>query len=157
MITTVGLGETVNYKFTTSVNGVPTQLAGSPAVACYVGSSTTERTAGVTLTVDFDARTGLNNVAIVATSGNGYAAGERITLVITAGTVGGYSVVGTVVGEFCVVPAVVYDALVDGTDTLQADVTQWLGTAAATPSVAGVPEVDLTHIAGSAVDRKSVV
>lgn len=155
MITTVGLGETVNYKFTTSVNGVPTQLAGSPAVACYVGSSTTERTTGVTLTVDFDARTGLNNVAIVATSGNGYAAGERITLVLTAGTVGGYSVVGTVVGAFCVVPAMVYDALVDGTDTLQADVTQWLGTAAATPSVAGVPEVDLTHIAGSAVNTSS--
>lgn len=155
MTTTVGLGETVNYKFTTSVNGVPTQLAGSPAVACYVGSSTTERTTGVTLTVDFDARTGLNNVAIVATSGNGYAAGERITLVITAGTVGGYSVVGTVVGAFCVVPAMVYDALVDGTDTLQADVTQWLGTAAATPSVAGVPEVDLTHIAGSAVNTSS--
>ena len=30
------------------------------------------------------------------------------------------------------------------------NVTQWLGTAAATPTVAGVPEVDLTHIAGTA-------
>ena len=37
------------------------------------------------------------------------------------------------------------------TDTLQVDVTQWLGTTAATPTVAGVPEVDLTHIAGSVV------
>jgi hypothetical protein len=52
--------------------------------------------------------------------------------------------------EFLVVPANVYDALVGGTDTLQADVTQWLGTAAATPSVAGVPEVDVTHLGGAA-------
>jgi hypothetical protein len=53
--------------------------------------------------------------------------------------------------EFTVVPADVYDSLVLGTDVLHADVTQWLGTAAATPSVAGVPEVDLTHCGGSAV------
>src|SRR3990167_9011231 len=34
---------------------------------------------------------------------------------------------------------------------LQADVnvTQWLGTAPATPTVAGVPEVDLTHVGGA--------
>jgi hypothetical protein len=30
-----------------------------------------------------------------------------------------------------------------------ADVTAWLGTTPATPTVAGVPEVDLTHVAGS--------
>lgn len=35
------------------------------------------------------------------------------------------------------------------------NVEKWLGTAAATPTVAGVPEVDLTHIAGSAVDTGS--
>lgn len=33
---------------------------------------------------------------------------------------------------------------------LPANVTQWLGTAAATPTVAGVPEVDATHYLGSA-------
>jgi hypothetical protein len=30
-----------------------------------------------------------------------------------------------------------------------ADVRQWIGTAVATPTVAGVPEVDLTHVAGA--------
>ncbi|MGP8322386.1 MAG: hypothetical protein ACT6FG_00090 [Methanosarcinaceae archaeon] len=45
----------------------------------------------------------------------------------------------------------VYDSLCKGTDKLQTDVTQWLGTAAATPTVAGIPEVDITHIAGAAV------
>lgn len=33
---------------------------------------------------------------------------------------------------------------------LSANVTQWLGTAAATPTVAGVPEVDATHYLGAA-------
>lgn len=53
--------------------------------------------------------------------------------------------------EFMVVNANVYDSLFAAatTDYLQTDVTQWLGTAAATPSVAGVPEVDLTHVAGA--------
>ena len=35
------------------------------------------------------------------------------------------------------------------------NVTQWLGTACATPTVSGVPEVDITHIAGSAVNTAS--
>ena len=59
--------------------------------------------------------------------------------------------------EFMVVPANRYDSLVLGTDTLQVDVTQWSGSAVATPSVAGVPEVDLTHMVGvaqSAIDLK---
>jgi hypothetical protein len=51
--------------------------------------------------------------------------------------------------EFTILPANVYDSLM-GTDNLQVDVTQWLGTACATPTVAGVPEVDLTHISGDA-------
>lgn len=51
--------------------------------------------------------------------------------------------------EYVVLPAMVFDSMILGTDVLQADTTQWLGTACATPSVAGVPEVDLTHVAGS--------
>lgn len=56
--------------------------------------------------------------------------------------------------EFLVVPAIVYDSIVgSGTavaDLLDVSVTQWLGTAAATPTVAGVPEVDITHFNGTA-------
>jgi hypothetical protein len=36
-------------------------------------------------------------------------------------------------------------------DVWKAEVTHWIDTAVATPTVAGVPEVDLTHISGSAV------
>lgn len=52
--------------------------------------------------------------------------------------------------EFMVVTAQVYDSYLS-TDVLQVDVAQWLGTAAATPTVAGVPEVDATHWRGSAL------
>ena len=53
--------------------------------------------------------------------------------------------------HFIVVPANVFDSLVAGSETLNADVTEWLGTAAATPTVGGVPEVDVTHWLGTGV------
>jgi hypothetical protein len=96
------LGSTVEFCFSTSVNGAPTDLAGSPAVSVYKTGSTTEITAGVTLTAPYDSRTGLANVSIVATSGNGYADGNDYSVVITTGTLGGASVVGTVIGHFSV-------------------------------------------------------
>ena len=55
--------------------------------------------------------------------------------------------------EFMILPAMVYDSMVLGTDVMQADTTQWLGTAVSTPTVAGVPNVntktwnDLTTVA----------
>jgi hypothetical protein len=98
------LGTTFDIKFTTRKfsTGAPFTLAGTPAIAAYPDNSTTEITAGITLSVDFDSRTGLNNVRVVASGGNGYAAGSNYALVITAGTVDGVSVVGEVVGEFSI-------------------------------------------------------
>lgn len=98
------LGANVDFGFTTTSasTGQPTTLSGTPSVACYVGNSTTEITAGITLSVDFDSRTGYNHVRVVASSGNGYAAGTDIDVVITAGTVGGTSAVGYVVGSFSI-------------------------------------------------------
>ncbi len=100
----IRLGDTIDFKFTTRsfTTGAPTTLSGSPAVAAYVGNGTTEITAGITLSVDFDSRTGLNNVRVVASSGNGFATATNIDIVITAGTVGGVSVVGEVVGSFSI-------------------------------------------------------
>ena len=54
--------------------------------------------------------------------------------------------------EFFVLPAALYDWLTGVIVPLPANVTTWLGTAAATPTVAGVPEVDLTHVAGATTD-----
>lgn len=56
-----------------------------------------------------------------------------------------------------VLEEVIYDALFGaaaaGFDANQrVDVGSWLGTAAATPTVAGVPEVDITHVAGAVIN-----
>jgi hypothetical protein len=47
--------------------------------------------------------------------------------------------------EFMVLPAMIYDAFVLGTDVLDASVTQILGTAAATPATAGILEVNVKN------------
>src|SRR3990167_2612553 len=100
----IRLGDTIDLKFTTRsfTTGAPTTLAGTPVISAYVGNSVTQITAGITLTVDFDAVTGLHNVRVVASSGNGYATASNYDLVITTGTVGGVSVVGEVIGSFSI-------------------------------------------------------
>lgn len=96
------VGSTVDFKFTSRAfaTGAPTTLAGSPAVVAYEDNSTTEITAGITLSVDFDSVTGLNNVRVVATGGNGFEAGKSYALVISSGTVDSVSVVGEVILNF---------------------------------------------------------
>jgi NifU-like protein involved in Fe-S cluster formation len=49
--------------------------------------------------------------------------------------------------ECVVLPANAYDASIAGTDTIQADVTQWNGTAVTTPATAGSPVVTLADAA----------
>jgi len=104
MIPDYSLGETLDFKFTTRAfaTGVPTVLAGTPVIDVYEDNSITQITTGETLTVDFDSVVGLNNLRIVATSGNGYEAGKSYAAVITTGTVGGVSVVGEVVAQFSI-------------------------------------------------------
>lgn len=99
----IALADTIDVKFTTvNSSGVPTTLAGSPVVSAYVGNGTTEITAGITLSVDFDGRTGLHNVRVVASGANGFAAATNVQLVITTGTVDGNSVVGYVIASFSI-------------------------------------------------------
>lgn len=99
----VTLEDTIDIKFTTvQSTGAPTTLAGSPVISAYIGNSTTQITAGITLSVDFDSVTGLNNVRVAATSANGYTAGTNVALVITTGTVNSVSAVGYVVGTFSI-------------------------------------------------------
>lgn len=94
-------GKTVRLRFNThQSDGTPITLAGTPAISVYKGS-TTESTAGVSLTVDYDSRTGLHDVVIdTSADGTFYAAGNDFAVVITTGTVDSVSVVGTVVGSF---------------------------------------------------------
>lgn len=97
------LGDTFDTKIcTVQSTGAPITLAGSPVISAYVGNSTTELTAGITLTVDFDSRTGMHNIRVVATAGNGYATATNYQLVITTGTINAISAVGYVVAEFSI-------------------------------------------------------
>lgn len=99
----IALGNTINIKFTTrQISGAPFTLAGTPVISAYIGNSLTQITAGITLSVDFDSVTGLNNVAIVASGANGFTTGTDIELVITTGTVNSVSVVGEVIGSFSI-------------------------------------------------------
>lgn len=95
------LGDTIYLAFTTRAfaTGVPTTLAGTPVVSVLEQNNATPITAGITLSVDRAAVAGLNEVAIAATTGNGYAAGTY-SVYISTGTVDGVSVVGEIVGTF---------------------------------------------------------
>jgi hypothetical protein len=94
------VGSTLLTFFTTSVGGLPTTLSGTPAISVYKNSMT-ESTSGVSLSVDYDSRTGLNQLSIdTSASSSFYSAGNEFSAVITTGTVGGVSIVGSVVASF---------------------------------------------------------
>jgi len=100
----INLESTIYPRFTTRAfaTGIPTTLGGTPVLSVYEENNLTQITAGVSVTVDYDSMTGLNQATIVATAANGYEAGKSYDLVITTGTVGGVSVVGEVVYSFTI-------------------------------------------------------
>lgn len=57
--------------------------------------------------------------------------------------------------EFMILPAMVYDSLILGTDVLQADMTQILGTAVSAPATAGILDINLKNIANAAVSTST--
>ena len=94
---------TLNVKFTSrTLAGIPATLTDG-AVKVYKANSTdTEINTGVTLTADFDAVTGLNNVLIDLSAAAFYAVANDYAIVVTAGTVDGVSVVGEVLAVFSI-------------------------------------------------------
>jgi hypothetical protein len=94
---------TLNFKFhSRTLAQVPATLSGTPAISVYKANSTTQSTAGITLSVDFDSVTGLNNVLIDLSADAFYAVSNDYQVVITAGTVDSISVVGTVLAHFSI-------------------------------------------------------
>lgn len=93
---------TLNTKFTTRTTaGVPFALA-SGTISVYKANGTSQSTAGITLTADFDGVVGLNNVLIDLSADAFYAVANDYQIVITVGTVNSVSAVGYVVGEFSI-------------------------------------------------------
>ncbi len=80
----------------------PTTLSGSPTLLAKVGSLTVAITAGVSISVDFMGKTGLNQVHVVASGANGFAAGTDVQLFLNSGTVNSVSAVGYVDREFSI-------------------------------------------------------
>lgn len=121
-------------------------------IEIYKNGSVTQRSsdAGYVLLdtdgIDFDGITGLHGFSIDLadnTDAGFYAAGSFYMVAVSAVTVDTRTV-NFWAATFFIGP-------------VAANVTQWLGTAAATPTVAGVPEVDVTHLVGvaqSATDLK---
>lgn len=96
-------GATVRKRFTTvNTLGVPAALANGAAVV-YKDGCSIESSEGVTLTLDFDSRTGLNSLAIDTTANaTFYANGSDFSVVLSNGTVGGNSVANYTVAEFSI-------------------------------------------------------
>jgi hypothetical protein len=112
---TVIYGKFSTYRPST---GATFTLAGSPVLSVYKTNSTTQSTAGVTLTADFDGVVGLNHFTVdTSADGTFYSAGGFFDLVLTTGTVDGVSVVGAVVASFTLratsLSAAAMDAIVD--------------------------------------------
>ena len=95
------VGSNIKIRFNTrTMAQVPSTFSGSPALAIYK-DSTTESSSGISLTVDYDGRTGLNYVEVDTTADAGfYVAGKDYDVVVTAGTVDGISVVGEKIATF---------------------------------------------------------
>ena len=89
----ITLEDTIYLNFTTRSfsTGVPTVLAGSPALSVLESNNATPITSGVSLQTDRASVVGLNQATIVATAANGYEAGKSYSVYISAGTVGGES------------------------------------------------------------------
>ena len=99
----IKLGRKLNFHFTTrNTTPVPTKLDGSPVISVYKDDGTSKITTGISLSVDFDSKTGLNRLSVDTGAHSFYVKKTDYMLVITTGTVGGNSVIGEVVGTFSI-------------------------------------------------------
>lgn len=129
--------ETVHFIWhTNDSNGASVTRSTNGTVSVYKDNGVTQSTAGITDTEDFDSLTGIHVCTIDLSADAFYATGANYTVVLSAATIDSQTV-NAVLAHFSIENR--FD---------EVDVTQWLGTAAATPTVAGVPEVDITHMAG---------
>jgi hypothetical protein len=96
------IGKTIHHKFmTVNASGKPTTLGDSPTLLVYVNASVSGVASGLTLTTDFDARTGLNHVQFLATTSvTGVTSGTEFQIVVATGSVSGISLNGYPICDF---------------------------------------------------------
>lgn len=89
--------------FTVNPAQTPTTLGGTPVVAILKSNSTALTTAGITLTTDFGGRTGSNHLRVDLSQDTAfYATGNDFDAILTAGNVGGTSVIGAPLVSFSI-------------------------------------------------------
>jgi len=126
-------------------------------IEIYKNGSVTQRASdnGYTLLdtdgIDFDGTTGIHGFSVDLADNSDasfFAVGSFYWVIVSAVTIDGQTV-NLIAATFRIVAA----EAVAGKPKV--DVDAWLGTAAATPTVNGVPEVDVTHFGGSAATASS--
>jgi hypothetical protein len=141
------INDTLYFGFNThKADGTPITLAGTPAISIYKDDNTTEVTTGVTLTVDFDSRTGYHMVKVVCTDAF-YATTCSYKAVITAGTVDSISVVGMEVAHWTINKNSKSGISLAADQAVNA--TKWAGGDIPTPNQTGIPLVDFKYVLGS--------
>lgn len=97
-------GQVLRVSFNTSgLDATPITLAGSPVVSVYKDGSTTETASGASISVDFDARTGMHRVTIdTSADATFYSPNSDFSVVLTTGTVSGTSAVGKQIAAFSI-------------------------------------------------------
>lgn len=130
---------TIYMKWTSNdVNGAAITRATNGTISVYKDANTTQSTAGITDTEDFDSVTGVHHITIDTSADAFYVTGSDYAVVLSGATIDG-STVNAVLAHF---------RIEKGFD--EVDVTKWLGQAVAAVTVNGVPEVDVTHFGGTA-------
>ena len=123
------------HRFSSGAAYAPTAIT----YRVYEDATDVEIVADTAMT-NFDAETGFYLDRIQCTAVLGYEVGKTYTALIKA-----------TVDSVAAITAYTWRIL-----TPPVNVAQWLGTACATPTVNGVPEVDLTHIEGTAHASTSI-
>ena len=123
---------------TNGADGASITRSTNGEVRVYKANGVGQSTAGVTDTEDFDGLTGVHACTIDLSADAFYAVANNYTVVLQ-GAVIDTKTVNAVLAHFSI-----------ENRFAEVDVTKWIGTACAAPTVAGVPEVDITHIGGAA-------
>lgn len=146
----ITLGDTAYFNFTTRSfsTGVPTALSGG-SVAVLEANNNTPITANVSVQTDRASVTGLNQATVITSSGDGYEAGKSYSVYISAGNVGGVSVIGEVVAQFTIQASAAAVDLANGTDGLGALLTA-VNSRLATSGYTAPDNATIAVIAGNA-------
>tara|TARA_R110000796_G_scaffold57672_3_gene132934 strand:- start:15512 stop:18061 length:2550 start_codon:yes stop_codon:yes gene_type:complete len=95
--------ESLYFLFSTrDTTGAAITLAGTPSLEVYINGVTVQSTAGLTLTVDFDGKTGSHLVDIDTSANPFYAVGSDFSVKLAAGTVDGIDVTHETLAVFSI-------------------------------------------------------